>query len=88
MDHFMKDICQKGEIVGNFTKHSGKHTCPTQLYRAGIDEQEIMGRTGHHSHAVRNYESSSDEIQKAVSRALNPPNEEEKDDSVKIPSSL
>ncbi|CAC5402472.1 unnamed protein product [Mytilus coruscus] len=50
----------------------GKRTCATQLYQAGIEEQEIMGRTGHRSNAVRNYKTSNETIQKKVSNVLNP----------------
>lgn len=76
LDMFMKDICKKGNLSGNFTNHSGKRTCATQLYRAGIEEQEIMGRTGHRSTAVRSYKTASDQMQKTVSKVLNPPSEE------------
>lgn len=69
----MKEICQKGGIQGNFSNHSDKRTCATQLYQAGIEEQEIMGRTGHRSNAVRNYKTSNETIQKKVSNVLNPP---------------
>lgn len=69
----MKEICQKGGIQGNFSNHSGKRTCATQLYQAGIEEQEIMGRTGHRSNAVRTYKTSNETIQKKVSNVLNPP---------------
>ena len=52
----MKEITGKAGLVGNFTNHSGKRTCATQLYQAGVDEQEIMSRTGHRSEtAVRKY---------------------------------
>ena len=65
LDKFMKDICSKGNLDGNYTNHSGKRTCATSLYNAGIDEQEIMVRTGHRS-------TTSDLIQKQVSSALDP----------------
>ncbi|CAC5385968.1 unnamed protein product [Mytilus coruscus] len=73
LDLFRKEICQKGGIQGNFSNHSGKRTCATQLYQAGIEEQEMMGRTGHRSNAVRNYKTSNETIQKKVSNVLNPP---------------
>ena len=38
----MATICKKAGIEGNFSNHSGKRTCATSLYDAGIDEQEIM----------------------------------------------
>ena len=70
---FMKDICVKGGLEGNFTNHSGKRTCATSLYNSGIEEQEIMGRTGHRSiEAVRRYKRCSDDMRKNVSRVLDP----------------
>lgn len=52
----MKEITGNAGLVGNFTNHSGKRTCATQLYQAGVDEQDIMSRTGHRSEsAVRKY---------------------------------
>ncbi|CAG2235448.1 unnamed protein product [Mytilus edulis] len=45
----MKTICQKGELKGNFSNHSGKRTLATRLYQAGVSEQMIMDRTGHTS---------------------------------------
>ncbi|XP_062568432.1 uncharacterized protein LOC134230612 [Saccostrea cucullata] len=71
----MKEITRKAELKGNFTNHSGKRTCATQLYHAGIDEQEIMSRTGHRSEtAVRKYKRSNSALQERVSEVLNPPN--------------
>ena len=72
---FMKEIAQKGGLKGNFTNHSGKRSCATQLYHAGVPEQEIMARTGHRSEkAVRKYKRSSDEMLRQVSGALDPNN--------------
>ena len=67
----MKVICQKGGLQGNFTNHSGKRTCATQLYTANVDEQEIMRRTGHRSQtAVRKYKRSNDAISQNVSKIV------------------
>ena len=45
------------------TSHSGKRTCVTQLYMAGVDEQEIMQRTGHRSEkSVQKYKVALSEI--------------------------
>ncbi|XP_062606633.1 uncharacterized protein LOC134268405 [Saccostrea cucullata] len=49
LKNFMKIICERGGLKGNYTNHSGKRSCATQLYMAGVDEQEIMARTGHRS---------------------------------------
>jgi integrase len=45
----IKIVCQRAGLQGNFSTHSGKKTCAKQLYTAGIDEQDIMARTGHRS---------------------------------------
>jgi len=78
----MKEIASRAELQGNFTNHSGKRTCATQLYMSGIDEQEIMARTGHRSEkAVRKYKQSCSEISKKVSAVLDPPALKRKTDS-------
>lgn len=70
----MMEIAGKEGMEGNFTNYSGKRTCATQLYQAGIDEQEIMSRTGHRSEvAVRKYKRSNSALQERVSEVLNPP---------------
>ena len=70
----MKSICEKGGLEGQFRKHDGKRTCATQLYRADVEEQEIMQITGHRSTtAIRKYKRSNDEISAKVSRVLDPP---------------
>ncbi|KAK3107796.1 hypothetical protein FSP39_022395 [Pinctada imbricata] len=70
----MKEITGKAELQGNFTNHSGKRTCATQLYHAGVDEQEIMQRTGHRSEtAVRKYKRTNSALQGHVSEISNPP---------------
>lgn len=81
LSNLMRELCEKGGLIGNYTNHSGKRTCATALYQAGIDEQEIMGRTGHRSNAVRVYKTSNSEIQKNVSNVLNPPQTEEQDEN-------
>lgn len=70
----MKEITGNAGLVGNFTNHSGKRTCATQLYQAGVDEQDIMSRTGHRSaSAVRKYKRINAVRQESVSKVLNPP---------------
>lgn len=69
----MKVICKKAGLEGNYSNHSGKRTCATQLYMAGVDEQEIMRRTGHRSEkVVRKYKQPCDDILKKVSAVLEP----------------
>ena len=84
LNNLMRELCEKGGLIGNFTNHSGKRTCATALYQAGIDEQEIMERTGHRSTAVRVYKTSNSEMQKNVSSVLNPPKTEENDENANI----
>ncbi len=50
-----EEMCAKAGLKGNFTNHSGKVTCATQLFEENIDEQLIMRQTGHRSSAVRAY---------------------------------
>lgn len=70
----MKEITGNAGLVGNFTNHSGKRTCATQLYQAGVDEQDIMSRTGHRSEsAVRKYKRTNSVLQESVSKVLDPP---------------
>lgn len=70
----MKEITDRAGLKGHFTNHSGKRSCATQLYMAGIDEQEIMQRTGHRSEkGVQHYKETSNDILKKVSSVLDPP---------------
>ncbi|XP_033762112.1 LOW QUALITY PROTEIN: uncharacterized protein LOC117343738 [Pecten maximus] len=72
--NLMKIICARAGLSGNYTNHSGKRTCATQLYIAGVDEQEIMKRTGHMSEkAVRKYKSADESVLRKVSSVLDPP---------------
>ena len=72
----IKVIWALPELPGNYTNHSGKRTCVTQLYMAGVDEQEIMQRTGHRSEkSVQKYKVASSEIQKRIATVLDPPKE-------------
>lgn len=61
----VKVTCKKAGLQGNHSNHSGKCTCATQLYMAGVNEQEIMRRTGHRSEkAVKKYKQPFDDILK------------------------
>ena len=65
--NMIKVIWAHAELPGNYTNHSGKRTCVTQLYMAGVYEQEIMQRTEHRSEkSVQKYKVASSEIQKRV----------------------
>lgn len=69
----MKAMCADAGIEGYFTNHSGKRTCATALYQAGVPEQEIMNRTGHRSvESVRKYKRAADDMLKDISNVLEP----------------
>ena len=58
----MKSMREEGGLEGNFSNRSGKRICAKALYQAGIEEQEKMNRTCHHSvDSVRQYKRPSDE---------------------------
>ena len=55
-------LCKAAGITVYRTNHSLRATTATRLYQAGVDEQLIMERTGHHSvDAVRSYKRTSAE---------------------------
>lgn len=41
LKNFMKIICERGGLKGNYTNHSGKRSCATQLYMALFHGQYI-----------------------------------------------
>uniref|UniRef100_K1QLG6 Uncharacterized protein n=1 Tax=Magallana gigas TaxID=29159 RepID=K1QLG6_MAGGI len=70
----IKEIITNVELVGNFKNHSGKRACATQLYLAGVDEQDIVSRIGQRSEsAVRKNKRTNAVIQESISKVLNPP---------------
>jgi len=74
LKRIIKIVCQRAGLQGNFSNHSGKKTCATQLYTADIDEQDIMARTGHRSEkAVQKYKIQNDIIGSKVSAILDLP---------------
>ncbi|XP_061180579.1 uncharacterized protein LOC133189188 [Saccostrea echinata] len=76
LKNLMRIICTEGGLQGNYSNHSGKRTCATQLYMSGVEEQQIMDRTGHRSQAgVRKYKRSSAQMEANVSKILDPPKE-------------
>lgn len=73
LSSIMKTMCADAGVEGYFTNHSGKRTCATTLYQAGIPEQEIMYRTGHRSvESVRKYKRAADDMLKDISNVLEP----------------
>ena len=59
-------------VKGHKTNHSLRATTATRLFHAGIDEQLIMERTGHHSvDGVRSYKRTSQQQVEVLSDVLN-----------------
>ena len=59
-------------ISGNYTGHSGKVTCATELFKAGLQEKLVKERTGHRSSVVQAYERTSHTQVAEVSKILDP----------------
>ena len=55
------------------TNHSGKVTCATNLFMANFDDKMVRARTGHTSDSLQRYKSPSKEMEKQVSKSLQPP---------------
>ena len=86
LESMIKTICKDAGISGNFTNQSGKRTCATTLYQAGVDEQSIMMRTGHRSvQGVRKYKWPSNNQLKEVSNILDPPKSSKLEDVKESP---
>ena len=68
----MARLCKQAGIEGYKTNHSLRATTTTRLYEKGVDEQQIMERTGHRSlEGVRSYKRTSDRQRRALSDVLN-----------------
>ena len=64
-------MCREAGILGHYTNHSLRATAATRLHQSGVEEQEIMERTGHRStEAVRSYKRTSNDQQEKVSDIL------------------
>ena len=71
LDNTVSRICKAAGIKGFKTNHSLRVTTATRLFQAGVDEQLIMERTGHHStDGIRTYKRSSAQQQEAISDIL------------------
>ena len=67
----LKDMCFEAGIHGHKTNHSLRATGASELFEAGVPEKIIKERTGHKSlDALRTYERTTSEQQKAVSNFL------------------
>ena len=68
----VKEMCSAAGIKGHKNNHSLRATAATRLFHAGIDEQLIMERTGHHSiDGVRSYKRTSQRQVEVLSDVLN-----------------
>ncbi|XP_071101010.1 uncharacterized protein [Haliotis cracherodii] len=76
-EKLFKKICDKADITGHHTGHSGKVTTATRLFHNKVDEQLVQERTGHRSLAVRAYKRTSKTQQKKISDLLQPPKPKE-----------
>lgn len=73
LNQTVKKLCSKVGAEGYFTNHSLRRTCATRLFQKGIDEQQIMGITGHRSsNAVRVYKEISHEQEGTISELIRP----------------
>ena len=82
----VKRLCTAIGVDGHFTNYSLWRTCATRLFQAGVDEQQIMGITGHRTtNAVRLYKEISQEQEEnsskilQVAKKVKPPSEEGED---------
>ena len=73
LSKLVKEMCDMAGFSGNYTNHSGKVTCATELFAKNVDEQLIMCQTGHRSSAVRLYKRPTAEHNQMVSSILQPP---------------
>ena len=80
-----KNFCTEAGFSSQYSNHSGKETCATELFRNDVDEQLIMKQTGHQSQdAVRAYKRPSIEHTKRLSDYLQPPHPKRSQPSTNI----
>ena len=71
LDGTVARMCKSAGITGFKTNNSLRVTTATRLFQAGIDEQLIMERTGHHStDGIRAYKRTSTEQHQTISDIL------------------
>ena len=54
------------------TNHSGRISCASRLYNAGLDDKAISSRTGHRSNAIDIYKRKNNSKSKEISDFLQP----------------
>ena len=66
-------ICRSAGISGFKMNHSLRATSASRLYQSGVDEQQVMERTGHRSlEGVRSYKRTLEEQREALSDSPGP----------------
>ena len=69
----VKQMFRRANIQGNFTNHSLRATCATQLFGAGIPEALVQKQTGHKSvESLRLYERVTEHQKRVVSNIIQP----------------
>ena len=71
LQHVVPNLFKAAGIPGHFTNHSLIVTSATRLFKAHVDEQLIMQRTGHSSTAVRVYKRIGEKLKPLTSDVLN-----------------
>ena len=80
-------LCSSAGIQGYKTNHSLRATATSRLYQSGVEEQQVMERTGHRSvEGVRSYKRTSDQQRQALSDILNQPCSSATSSSTVIPA--
>ena len=69
----VKQMFRDAGIEGNFTNHSLRATCATQLFSAGVPEALVQKQTGHKSvESLRVYERVTESQRQTVSNIISP----------------
>ena len=80
-------LCSSAGIQGHKTNHSLRATATSRLYQSGVEEQQVMERTGHRTvEGVRSYKRTSEQQQQALSDILNQPCSSATSSSTVIPA--
>lgn len=73
LQQMVKQMFRDAGIEGNFTNHSLRATCATQLFSAGVPEALVQKQTGHKSvESLRVYERVTESQIKTVSNVIKP----------------
>ena len=71
-EDIVPNMCEQAGCIGRYTNHSLRATAITRMYNTGVPEKLIAETSRHKStKALRQYEHTSQEQQKAVTSVLN-----------------